>query len=934
MRRSTKPSKSTPSLPILKKRTYPYTTSIKDRELLQRQGALIKKKEQSAQNSTTLPIDLRNGVVHLANTITIESRRNEGDSFDSYALYSETKLREVLSASSTTRMKRPNIPLTSVCTDLLLKLANVMPAYTSLINLLGTEIVRAIYFDFDDKYFALENQDTLQSYTPYFEIIDHQREELARCQTKLRAFAGAGISMSALSVKRQNLMNKAIGTWQAMILRRMFENWRMALCQRKRQLYYVRNRRCRLWFDTWRRKMTIFKLQEAKKENEEYKSEIAGLEDYVLELRDHKLRLTKENQALILELSDSQNVKLRQSNVELDLKEELEQTRKKMEMYKTICEGRMKEDMSYITNRCKHTQRHLLHAMYPIHQARGEKKETKEIKGQNEEYKTDMQEWLNAVEMKMENEKENEIVRRWANHHLHNAGINHIENFSTHLRDGEEWSAILTQVSRNSNDGSVEEMEETKATEETKEKQQDTPVNEEVIATEMNGQDNSATTAVVRLTHQDKVMSELDISKRSTMNVHKCNHQLKTPDSILEPEEVLQCNPDANFTMMAYLFLLHPRLQSKGEAQLFIQKNMMQFVDRSREARQKKEDNNDIIEEEEFYIARRSRQMHRFRNKMMAIEEIEDKSHALYVKAQQRVARYLIGELSGRIRGDSGAMSLTEEKTEMSAYTQLSAKKIQDLLDDVITKDATPPNVTVAGAGVGAGVETGAIGGTEGTGGTGGTGGTTTSTTAILNPQLEYEVRQLSNYLGNNFRDLKKIFRAYAAAGSGAASSISRGEFATLLKDIQIFDKGFTAPDADLIFLRSNWEMDAESGELSASVDRSLTSIEFVEALVRCAHSRFLTTQTTTLKGCVEALFNRHLLPYAQRSDVEAFRKKIGEARVQSVFSKYEFKLKMVFIEKAGNDGKIDLNEFTKFLKEKGVVNKQFPAKSVVKIFK
>ena len=195
------------------------------------------------------------------------------------------------------------------------------------------------------------------------------------------------------------------------------------------------------------------------------------------------------------------------------------------------------------------------------------------------------------------------------------------------------------------------------------------------------------------------------------------------------------------------------------------------------------------------------------------------------------------------------------------------------------------------------------------------------------------QIKQLSQYLGQNYKDIKKIFRAYAASGGGAASSISRGEFATLLKDIKIFDRGFTAPDGDLIFLRSNWELDEDTGQTRASTDRSLTSNEFVEALIRCANARFLTAQTTTLKECAEALFSRHLLPFAQRSDVDEFRKKLSEKRVQAIYDKYQLKLKIVFLQKAGMDGVIQLDEFTKFLKEKGVVNKKFPAKMVVKIF-
>ena len=103
--------------------------------------------------------------------------------------------------------------------------------------------------------------------------------------------------------------------------------------------------------------------------------------------------------------------------------------------------------------------------------------------------------------------------------------------------------------------------------------------------------------------------------------------------------------------------------------------------------------------------------------------------------------------------------------------------------------------------------------------------------------------------------------------------------------------------------------------------------------LVRCAHSRFLSATTQTLKECTEILFNRHLLPYAQRSDVDAFRSIIAQPRIQQIYQKYQLQLQYVFLEKAGQDGVIQLDEFAIFLKEKGVVNAQFPKKQIVKIF-
>ena len=142
-----------------------------------------------------------------------------------------------------------------------------------------------------------------------------------------------------------------------------------------------------------------------------------------------------------------------------------------------------------------------------------------------------------------------------------------------------------------------------------------------------------------------------------------------------------------------------------------------------------------------------------------------DKSHALYVRAKDKTTRFLISELCGRLRGTTGIMEKTEEKREMKLYTSLDRIKMKDLLDD--GSETTPPAATPA---------------TPGT-------SSTVSPPPHLSNQNLYEIAELEKFLGKHYKDIQKIFRAYGALGSGAASSISRGEFSLLLKDIKIYGK-------------------------------------------------------------------------------------------------------------------------------------------------
>ena len=885
-------NKNSRSLPLLlpKQRKYPHSKLIEKRK----EKDVKKNKQQKLESKTKkLPIvtdqNLKQSITSINNYIHQSSDRYE---FHSFTNYCETKLRETISICKMNNMSKPNILLTSVCNHLLLQLSNVIPEYKTFIKIIASEISNAIYLDWNHQYYDTpeSNSDTLKSLTPYFSIYQSQKLQLETAEIKVAAFCGVGISIGQLSEKRQNLLNSTVSTWQSMVVRRCFENWRMSISMRKRQLTVLLKRRYRLWFDAWRRKNVISRLNRAAKSNIELDKEVNNLEECCCELRDQKEILINENKRLKMELRAASNVTLRQSDAEISLRNELNVTKNQMLLYKNMLQDRMNEDNIYIKNtKDKWKNQHLIHQLY---------QENKDVP---------IDDILNNVETFItENNGNksliaNEIVTKFANYHLRKCRGNDwkLNNFHEQLRDGEVWSAILTQVCTAVDDEESQRKEAKRGENENGEGREAVIVlAHENISEKKNERKNESGDNMVSLdeislnevkkneTFFDKVRFELDVTKRSVMN---CEEFLKlnVPIDIITPEDMNLSNVDSNFLMMSYLFLYHPRLQTshKKEKKESINHSEMKTGGERVVA----------VAEDEFF--QKCKSTYNMKKKWEKKQKQYNKSHQLYLRFSRIVSNFLISEMSGRLRGKPSTVRMQEEKREMKAFTSLNFQKIKDLLLEEGEDDNDDNDDN--------------------------------NNEKQKNPQVYH----LSKYLGTVYKDIKKIFRAYGAMGSGAASSISSSEFDVLIKDIKICDKMFTKDDVHLIFLRCNWQVDTITGKLKTSGNRSLTKLEFVECLVRCAYSRFHSSTTTTLKDCVEILFNKHLLPFAQRSDVDAFRKRIHEPQIQLCFQKYETQLKFVFIEKAGTDGVIQLDEFTNFLKKKGVVNSQLPAKKIMKIF-
>ena len=76
-------------------------------------------------------------------------------------------------------------------------------------------------------------------------------------------------------------------------------------------------------------------------------------------------------------------------------------------------------------------------------------------------------------------------------------------------------------------------------------------------------------------------------------------------------------------------------------------------------------------------------------------------------------------------------------------------------------------------------------------------------------------------------------------------------------------------------------------------------------------------------------LINKHILPFAKRSDAEAFRKILASKNVQRVFKKHGQGLKKIFAKRAGLDKSMSMMEYSKLLRDtKSIDGKSFSHKN------
>ena len=178
------------------------------------------------------------------------------------------------------------------------------------------------------------------------------------------------------------------------------------------------------------------------------------------------------------------------------------------------------------------------------------------------------------------------------------------------------------------------------------------------------------------------------------------------------------------------------------------------------------------------------------------IDELED-GHQLWWETARSVMARLVNDLCRRSRGIEGTVSESEMDRERGSFMKLSYIKVQSLFEE--------------------------------------------------EDDAKYSFEAVKDFIGESFTELRKVYKAYGAMGGG--STMSMHEFLAMIRDCKLIDKSFTSQDVDLVFIKTNIEIDEITGErveVALNPNKALTTTEFVEAIIRVSHGKYMVVTIIT----------------------------------------------------------------------------------------
>lgn len=98
------------------------------------------------------------------------------------------------------------------------------------------------------------------------------------------------------------------------------------------------------------------------------------------------------------------------------------------------------------------------------------------------------------------------------------------------------------------------------------------------------------------------------------------------------------------------------------------------------------------------------------------------------------------------------------------------------------------------------------------------------------------ELKRVSGAVGDNFRELRVVFRFYCCLGNEEPFAMPSAQWLEFVDDVDLGAPGMKREDVDIIFRAANVEV---GGDVRGNPDRALTRYEFVECLYRIAQRRY-----------------------------------------------------------------------------------------------
>ena len=239
----------------------------------------------------------------------LRSFEAELEHFDSTAVFCEVRLREALRATSS--MGAPNRVHTAVVVGVLAKVVGgeLFGRYSSLMQVLYAELLRAIYHGDDviaspNAPFGTDAEAQLLIGEPYYEQVHHLESENEGLHHHLEQWREGELELSRVLTRAQHTLRLAIKSWQKLLVRAMFEEWATFVAMRRAQRLRLGRRRKRIWFDGWRRRTlrnTLARQREVLTMHDEKHARLSKVHAIELQRLLEQLRASRDTQQKLLD---------------------------------------------------------------------------------------------------------------------------------------------------------------------------------------------------------------------------------------------------------------------------------------------------------------------------------------------------------------------------------------------------------------------------------------------------------------------------------------------------------------------------------------------------------------------------------------------------------------------------------------------------------